>query len=298
MPNSHMTFGVDLLPRTTNTYNLGNSSQKWNVWVNQINGTTPVTSVNTQTGDVVLTASDLGAYTKPNSGIPDTDIASAATWNAKQEQMVVLSYGSSTWNDFITAYNNNAVVYCRASSNSNPASGSQTRMAFMAYVNNGATPTEVEFQYYRSRNSHTASQLNDEVYIYKLAKSNGWTNSVRQASIKQIKAGTNIEVTYNSSDNSVTINNTNSSTPASDTISVSCSIATSDWTQDQTTEQYTYTQSVTDITSGTEIFYSINGNGYYNLGSELTIETGQNEVTFTTSVLPTGTISLNLLLKG
>ena len=144
MPNSHMTFGVDLLPRTTNTYNLGNSSQKWNVWVNQINGTTPVTSVNTQTGDVVLTASDLGAYTKPNDGIPDTDIASAATWNAKQEQMVVLSYGSSTWNDFITAYNNNGVVYCRASSNSNPASGNQTRMAFMAYVNN-ATPTEVEF---------------------------------------------------------------------------------------------------------------------------------------------------------
>ena len=280
MPNSHMTFGVDLLPRTTNTYNLGNSSQKWNVWVNQINGTTPVTSVNTQTGDVVLTASDLGAYTKPNSGIPDTDIASAATWN-----------------DFITAYNNNAVVYCRASSNSNPASGSQTRMAFMAYVNS-ATPTEVEFQYYRSRSSHTASQLNDEVYIYKLTKSSGWTNSVRQASIKQIKAGTNIEVTYNSSDNSVTISNTDSSTPVSDTISVSCSITTSDWTQDQTTEQYTYTKSVTGITSGTEIFYSINGNGYYNLGSELAIETGQNKVTFTTSVLPTGTISLNLLLKG
>jgi hypothetical protein len=35
--------------------------------------------------------------------------------------MVVLSYGSSTWNDFETAYNNNAVVYCKASSNSNPA---------------------------------------------------------------------------------------------------------------------------------------------------------------------------------
>ena len=38
--------------------------------------------------------------------------------------MVVLSYGISTWQDFITAYSNNAVVYCRASSNSNPASGS------------------------------------------------------------------------------------------------------------------------------------------------------------------------------
>lgn len=37
MANSHMTFGVDLLPRTTNTYSLGNSSQKWKIYVNSIN---------------------------------------------------------------------------------------------------------------------------------------------------------------------------------------------------------------------------------------------------------------------
>jgi len=72
-------------------------------------------------------------------------------------KMVVLSYGASTWNDFITAYNNNAVVYCKASSNSNPASGAQTRMAFMAYVN-ASPPTNVEFQYYRSVSSHSNSQ--------------------------------------------------------------------------------------------------------------------------------------------
>lgn len=71
--------------------------------------------------------------------------------------MTILSYGSSTWNDFITAYKANKVVYCRASSNSNPATGSQTRLAFMAYVDNGATPTNVEFQYYRSVSSHSAS---------------------------------------------------------------------------------------------------------------------------------------------
>jgi hypothetical protein len=59
--------------------------------------------------------------------------------------MVILSYGSSTWDDFISAYSANKVVYCRASSNSNPASGSQTRLAFMAYVNNASSPTEVEF---------------------------------------------------------------------------------------------------------------------------------------------------------
>ncbi len=47
--------------------------------------TAPVTSVNSKTGAVVLTASDVGAgtYSKPSGGIPDSDIASAASWNAK-----------------------------------------------------------------------------------------------------------------------------------------------------------------------------------------------------------------------
>lgn len=37
----------------------------------------PVTSVNTKTGAVVLTASDVGAYVKPSGGIPKSDLASA-----------------------------------------------------------------------------------------------------------------------------------------------------------------------------------------------------------------------------
>lgn len=36
-----------------------------------------VDSVNGMTGDVVITASDIGAYVKPSSGIPKTDLASA-----------------------------------------------------------------------------------------------------------------------------------------------------------------------------------------------------------------------------
>jgi hypothetical protein len=48
----------------------------------------------------------------------------ADTWQLNETMMVILSYGTSTWNDFITAYKENAVVYCRASSNSNPATGS------------------------------------------------------------------------------------------------------------------------------------------------------------------------------
>ena len=110
-------------------------------------------------------------------------------------RMVILSYGSSTWNDFIDAYTNNTVVYCRASSNSNPASGSQTRLAFMAYVNNAATPTEVEFQYYRSVSSHTDSQQGDQVYVYKLQSNGTWSVTTRDAFTKVI-AGTGLTSTF------------------------------------------------------------------------------------------------------
>ena len=110
--------------------------------------------------------------------------------------MTVLSYGHSTWNDFINAYNTNTIVYCRASSNSNPASGNQTRMAFMAYVNS-ATPTNVEFQYYRSVSSHSDTQQGDQVYVYKLDKTSGWSVTVREAYSKMIPS-TGLTKSYSS----------------------------------------------------------------------------------------------------
>jgi len=110
--------------------------------------------------------------------------------------MTVLSYGSSTWQNFIDAYNSNTIVYCRASSNSNPATGNQTRMAFMAYVNS-TPPTNVEFQYYRSVSSHSATQQGDQVYIYKLDKNSGWSVTVREA-MSKIAAGTNMSLSYSS----------------------------------------------------------------------------------------------------
>lgn len=110
--------------------------------------------------------------------------------------MTILAYGKSTWADFIAAYSANKVVYCRASSNSNPASGAQTRMAFMAYVNNETNPTNVEFQYYRSVSSHSATQQGDQVYVYKLDKTAGWSVIVREC-YTRIVAGTGIKTTYN-----------------------------------------------------------------------------------------------------
>ena len=93
-------------------------------------------------------------------------------------QMTVLSYGHSTWQDFIDAYTSNTIVYCRASSNSNPATGAQGRMAFMAYVNNADSPTSVEFQYYRSVNQHSAAQQGDQVYVYQLTSAGVWSVTI------------------------------------------------------------------------------------------------------------------------
>ena len=111
--------------------------------------------------------------------------------------MFVAKYGSSTYAEVLSAYQANHIVYCRASSNSNPATGSQTRMAFLAYVNNETTPTSFEFQYYRSVATHSDSQQGDQVYIYKLTSSSGWENSVREAYTKVV-AGTGMESSYSS----------------------------------------------------------------------------------------------------
>ena len=139
------------------------------------------------------TASEVGA-------LPDTTSIPSKTSDLTNDSgfitgMEILSYGSSTWNDFITAYNAKKVVYCRASSNSNPASGSQTRLAFMAYVNNASTPTEVEFQYYRSIGTHSASQQGDQVFVYKLTSGGTWTVTTREATTK-IVASTGLQQSY------------------------------------------------------------------------------------------------------
>lgn len=94
-------------------------------------------------------------------------------------KLVEMSYGeSNAWAKFIAAYNAGSIVYCRASSNANPASGSQTRKAFMAYVNNATSPTNVEFQYVRSQSSKSDSQQTDQVFVYTLTNASGGTWSV------------------------------------------------------------------------------------------------------------------------
>ena len=164
--------------------------------------------------------------------------------------MVILSYGNSTWQEFLSAYQRNAVVYCRASSASDPASGSQTRLAFMAYVNNATNPTEVEFQYYRSVGTKTASQQGDQVFVYKLTSSGTWTVTTRENGSKVV-AGTNMTSTY--SNGVLTLNATGGSGEMNtiDSISVNGVAQTPDANKNVDLTVPTITYGTTDLTPGT-----------------------------------------------
>lgn len=151
---------------------------------------------------------DLDSYCIHNNTLYKctTAISTAEAWNSAhwslvligdelKSKMVVLSYGSSTWADFEKAYRQNCIVYCKASSSSDPGYGDQTRRAFMAYVNLTASPKNVEFQYLRSLSSHTDANQMDEVYVYTLKSNNTWSVATRKVSPK-IVAGTNMTSTF------------------------------------------------------------------------------------------------------
>lgn len=169
-----------------------------------------VTSVNNQTGAVSV-QENVQANWSATSGLAAIlnkpalkRVATTGDYNDLDNlptippTMTILSYGNSTWDDFLAAYNSNTLVYCRASSNSNPATGAQNRLAFMAYINNATNLTEVEFQYYRSVSAHTEAQQGDQMYVYKLTNKNKWTVTVRESYTK-ILPGTNITTSYGAS---------------------------------------------------------------------------------------------------
>lgn len=148
---------------------------------------------------------DISKITLPSGDTYDIKDASAT------HGMFFASYGNTTYAQVLAAYQAKEVVYCKASSGSNPASGSQNRLAFLAYVNNSETPTNFEFQYYRSVSSHTATQQGDQVYVYNLNSTSGWSVIVREAYSKVV-AGTNLESSYSNS--AITLNHSASGVTA------------------------------------------------------------------------------------
>ena len=153
-----------------------------------VDGTSVVTN---GVAAVDLSGKASASHTHTTSDVTDFPSIPANTSDLNNDSgditgMYIAAYGKSTYNEILAAYQANKVVYCRASSSSNPASGNQLRMAFLAYVNNEATPTEFEFQYYRSLSSHTYNDQCDQVYVYKLNKTSGWSVTIRQAVAKII----------------------------------------------------------------------------------------------------------------
>lgn len=149
-----------------------------------------------------------GTVPAPAAGDQDKVLHGDGTWKDASAKLVEMAYGeSNAWAKFIAAYNAGAIVYCRASSNANPATGSQTRKAFMAYVNNATSPTNVEFQYVRSQSSKTDSQQCDQVFVYKLTNASGGTWSVESRDMAtKINVNSTLTKTYSSGANaSVTL---------------------------------------------------------------------------------------------
>lgn len=143
-------------------------------------------------------AGSAGLVPAPSAGDQDKVLRGDGTWGNATAELVEMSYGeSNAWAKFIAAYQAKSIVYCRASSNANPGSGSQTRKAFMAYVNNADNPTSVEFQYVRSVGSKTVDQPVDQVFVYTLTNANGgtWTVTTRNMAPK-LAAGAGISISY------------------------------------------------------------------------------------------------------
>ena len=179
------------------------------------------------------------------------------SWETEWTKMVVLEYWVSTWQDFLDAYNKNAIVYCKVTSWS-----SWYRMAFMAYTAWQWTPTEVEFQYYRSRSSHsTAATALDEVYVYKLTSNWTWSVTQRDTAAKPL-AWTWIWLTYNASGMTISADTTVLATQTDlnskqDTLVSWTNIKTINnqsllWSWDITTPDTTYTAGTGLSLNGTE----------------------------------------------
>ena len=150
------------------------------------------------TGATSSVAGAHGLVPAPAAGDEGKALHGDGTWKDTTAKLVEMSYGeSNAWAKFLAAYQAKSIVYCGASSNANPGTGAKTRRAFMAYVNDETTPTEVEFQYVRSVGSKTSSQPVDQVFVYKLTSSNGGTWSVQTRDMApKIAAGTGINVSY------------------------------------------------------------------------------------------------------
>lgn len=139
----------------------------------------PVQSVNGKTGAVVLSASDVGAYVKPESGIPKTDLSSAVQTSLNKAdsalQAVPPTYRTAAAQDTIDAAQNTEID-ARAKANE------------IAVVITGARPSMAVTagQYVIVRNS-TISGISDGLYTANTTLSPG--TDVTAANLAAVSKG-------------------------------------------------------------------------------------------------------------
>ena len=234
---------------------------------NSATNTTANIAVPTKTSDLVNDGSD-----NTSTYVEADELATVATSGSYNDltdkpanfELVEMSYGeSNAWAKFIAAYQSHKIVYCRASSNASPATGSQTRKAFMAYVDNAETPTSVEFQYVRSVGTKTAAQPVDQVFVYALDRRNGGTWAVQTRDMApKLAQGTNTTVSY--SNGTYTISATGETYTAGSNINISnqnvisaiVPTKTSDLTNDGSDGSSTYVEATDLATVATTGAYS------------------------------------------
>lgn len=136
-------------------------------------------------------------------------------------------YGTTTYSEIAAAVAAHKIVYCKALVN-NAKPSPQYRMAFLAYI----IPSGYEFQYYRSRGTHTDSEQGDQMIIYKVSNTDTWSNETRKV-YTTVVAGTNMSSSYDNN-----------------TLTLSATMPTVDQTYDSTS---------TNAQSGTAVASALSG---------------------------------------
>ena len=107
-----------------------------------------------------------------------------------------VTYGASTYQDFLNAFHANKIVFCKAYAGDDPSIPTNAvRMAYLNYISAPVNPGKVEFAYYRSVKDRSATVQGDEVYIYTLTNNNEWSFVVRKT-YTEIDTGTGLVKAY------------------------------------------------------------------------------------------------------
>lgn len=119
---ANMTFGVNILPSTTDTYNMGNSDKKWNMYANTLNGkdASSIPTAHTYTATIPTTgwttygSTDLKTVTVTVSGLTASDngmVGLVQTGTESTDSAVREAFGAITR---ITTAANSITVYASA----------------------------------------------------------------------------------------------------------------------------------------------------------------------------------------